>query len=55
MYLFNGMLEQTSAQGIDGGLTQTNKEVYDILVESLRSEIHHLKEEINFLRVIVRS
>lgn len=55
MYLFNGMLEHTSAQGMDGGLTQTNKEVYDILVESLRSEIHHLKEEINFLRVIVRS
>ncbi|QYJ68534.1 helix-turn-helix domain-containing protein [Flavobacterium litorale] len=32
-----------------------NKEVYDILVESLRSEIQHLKEEISFLRVIVKS
>lgn len=55
MYLFNGMVEHTSAQGVDAGLTQTNKEVYDILVESLRSEIQHLKEEVNFLRVIVRS
>jgi transcriptional regulator with XRE-family HTH domain len=32
-----------------------NKEVYDILVESLRSEVQHLKDEVNFLRVIVRS
>jgi transcriptional regulator with XRE-family HTH domain len=32
-----------------------NKEVYDILVESLRSEVQHLKDEISFLRVIVRS
>jgi transcriptional regulator with XRE-family HTH domain len=55
MYLFNGVVEQTSAQGSDAGLTATNKEVYDILVESLRSEIQHLKEEVNFLRVIVRS
>jgi transcriptional regulator with XRE-family HTH domain len=35
--------------------TPTNKEVYDILVESLRSEVQHLKDEISFLRVIVRS
>lgn len=36
-------------------ITPTNKEVYDILVESLRSEVQHLKDEISFLRVIVRS
>jgi transcriptional regulator with XRE-family HTH domain len=37
------------------GFTNANKEVYDILVESLRSEVSHLKEEISFLRAIVRS
>ena len=35
--------------------SNANKEVYDILVDSLRAEIQHLKEEINFLRVIVKS
>lgn len=54
MYLFNGMPE-AGAQIADAAINQTNKEVYDILVESLRSEIQHLKEEVNFLRVIVRS
>lgn len=54
MYLFNGMAEVAN-QSADSGINQTNKEVYDILVESLRSEIQHLKEEVNFLRVIVRS
>lgn len=46
-----------SANDMDGAynLSSTNKEVYDILVESLRSEVQHLKEEINFLRVIVKS
>lgn len=39
----------------NANLNNTNKEVYDILVESLRSEIQHLKEEISFLRVIVKS
>lgn len=54
MYLFNGMAEVNN-QPQESGINQTNKEVYDILVESLRSEIQHLKEEVNFLRVIVRS
>ena len=51
MYLFSEVM----GDGTNGGLTNTNKEVYDILVESLRSEIQHLKDEVNFLRVIVRS
>lgn len=56
MYLFNGMIENTAeVPTAESGLNQTNKEVYDILVESLRAEIQHLKEEVNFLRVIVRS
>ena len=38
MYLFNGMVSQAET-GTDTGLSTTNKEVYDILVESLRSEI----------------
>lgn len=42
-----------SADNQNGGVM--NKEVYDILIESLRSEILHLKEEISFLRVIVKS
>ena len=52
MYLFT---EVMGDGGANGGLTNTNKEVYDILIESLRSEIQHLKDEVNFLRVIVRS
>lgn len=55
MYMFNGMAESGNEQPKESGLTQTNKEVYEILVESLRAEIQHLKEEVNFLRVIVRS
>ena len=53
MYLFNEVLGEQNAES--SGLSHTNKEVYDILVESLRSEIQHLKDEVNFLRVIVRS
>jgi transcriptional regulator with XRE-family HTH domain len=55
MYMFNGMAESGAEHAKESGLTQTNKEVYEILVESLRAEIQHLKEEVNFLRVIVRS
>lgn len=51
--LFNEKEEFVAESGT--GLTSGNKEVYDILVESLRAEINHLKEEINFLRVIVKS
>lgn len=52
-YLFNeANLDQ---EGEADNFSHSNKEVYDILVESLRSEIQHLKEEINFLRVIVKS
>jgi transcriptional regulator with XRE-family HTH domain len=50
--LFN---ETDSGNSENGSMGQGNKEVYDILVESLRAEIQHLKEEINFLRVIVKS
>jgi transcriptional regulator with XRE-family HTH domain len=53
MYLFNEVLGEQNME--NSGLSHTNKEVYDILVESLRSEIQHLKDEVNFLRVIVRS
>jgi transcriptional regulator with XRE-family HTH domain len=41
--------------GDTAGFGGMNKEVYDILVESLTSEIQHLKEEVNFLRTMVRS
>lgn len=50
--LFN---ENEAGSGENGSMAQGNKEVYDILVESLRAEIQHLKEEISFLRVIVKS
>lgn len=49
-YIFN---ETMNGEG--GTFSTSNKEVYDILVESLTSEIQHLKDEINFLRVMVRS
>ncbi|MEE1896699.1 helix-turn-helix domain-containing protein [Flavobacterium rakeshii] len=52
-YLFNEIVSE-SEPGEDM-FNQANKEVYDILVESLKAEIQHLKEEINFLRVIVKS
>ncbi|WP_297334291.1 helix-turn-helix transcriptional regulator [Flavobacterium sp.] len=50
--LFN---ETEAGSSENGGMAHGNKEVYDILVESLRAEIQHLKEEISFLRVIVKS
>lgn len=40
---------------LDVNVNYLFKEVYDILVNSLRAEIQHLKEEIQFLRVIVKS
>ncbi|MEL1244037.1 helix-turn-helix transcriptional regulator [Flavobacterium sp. DGU11] len=49
-YIFNEPMNPNSAV-----FSSSNKEVYDILVESLTSEIQHLKDEINFLRVMVRS
>ncbi len=52
-YLFNDYV-QTNAQENGEMFSQANKEVYDILVESLRAEIAHLKEEISFLRVMVK-
>lgn len=52
-YLFNDYV-QANAQENGEMFSQANKEVYDILVESLRAEIAHLKEEISFLRVMVK-
>ncbi len=52
-YLFNEVMQ--SQDGTAEGFNQANKEVYDILVDSLRAEIQHLKEEISFLRVMVKS
>ena len=52
MYLFNEVLGEQNMES--SGLSHTNKEVYDILVDSLRAEIQHLKEEISFLRVMVK-
>lgn len=56
-YLFNEVMRQNgnNADSESHNLSTSNKEVYDILVESLRAEIHHLKEEIQFLRVIVKN
>jgi len=54
MYLFNEVMGD-GQKAESANFNNTNKEVYDILVESLRSEIQHLKDEVNFLRVIVRS
>jgi len=54
-YLFNDMASTDTAAAGNDNFNHANKEVYDILVDSLRAEIHHLKEEINFLRVIVKS
>jgi len=53
-YLFSEVLSEVQ-EDENGSFNNTNKEVYDILVESLRAEIQHLKDEINFLRVMVRS
>ena len=54
MYLFNEVMGD-GQKADPASFNNANKEVYDILVESLRSEIQHLKDEVNFLRVIVRS
>lgn len=54
-YLFNEVISENFDNGNDEIFNQANKEVYDILVNSLRAEIQHLKDEINFLRVIVKS
>lgn len=53
-YLFNDVMNDLQSDD-NANFTNANKEVYDILVESLRAEIQHLKDEINFLRVMVRS
>lgn len=53
-YLFSEVVNEITDEE-NPSFTNANKEVYDILVESLRAEILHLKEEINFLRVMVRS
>lgn len=52
-HIFNEADTAVATENTDN--LNNNKEVYDILVESLRSEIQHLKEEISFLRVIVKS
>lgn len=52
-YIFNETENSDSTNS--SAISNSNKEVYDILIESLRSEIQHLKEEIDFLRVIVKS
>ncbi|MDV6168211.1 helix-turn-helix transcriptional regulator [Flavobacterium sp. DG1-102-2] len=53
-YLFSEVLNEVPEEET-ASFTNANKEVYDILVESLRAEILHLKDEINFLRVMVKS
>jgi len=53
-YLFSEVLNEVPEEETSS-FTNANKEVYDILVESLRAEILHLKDEINFLRVMVKS
>ena len=52
-YLFNDYIQSTTQENSEM-FSQVNKEVYDILVESLRAEISHLKDEISFLRVMVK-
>jgi transcriptional regulator with XRE-family HTH domain len=53
-YLFNEVMNEIQ-EDENLPFNNANKEVYDILVESHRAEIQHLKDEINFLRVMVRS
>lgn len=53
-YLFNEVAGEIHDED-NPAFTNSNKEVYDILVDSLRAEIQHLKDEITFLRVMVRS
>lgn len=52
-YLFNEGPADVNAK--PDSFSQSNKEVYDILVDSLRAEIQHLKEEVSFLRVMMKS
>lgn len=53
-YLFSDVAtEGTGEEPV--AFSNANKEVYDILVESLRAEVQHLKDEVSFLRVMVRS
>jgi transcriptional regulator with XRE-family HTH domain len=54
----NYLFSDVAAEGSDEeavAFSSANKEVYDILVESLRAEVQHLKDEVSFLRVMVRS
>lgn len=53
-YLFSEIMSEIQDDE-QPNFSNANKEVYDILVESLRSEIQHLKDEVSFLRVMVRS
>jgi transcriptional regulator with XRE-family HTH domain len=53
-FLFNEVMQNGTDTERDS-FSHANKEVYDILVDSLRAEIQHLKEEISFLRVMVKS
>ena len=53
-YLFSEIMSEIQDEE-QPNFSNANKEVYDILVESLRSEIQHLKDEVSFLRVMVRS
>jgi transcriptional regulator with XRE-family HTH domain len=53
-YIFNEVISEIKEEEISS-FSNANKEVYDILVESLRAEIQHLKDEISFLRAMVRS
>lgn len=52
-YLFSEVMQLTT-NGEGENFKHANKEVYDILVDSLRAEIQHLKEEISFLRIMVK-
>ena len=52
-YLFNEGPADINAS--PESFSSSNKEVYDILVDSLRAEISHLKEEVSFLRVMMKS
>ena len=54
-YLFNELVHGEGQQQDGENFSHANKEVYDILINSLRAEIQHLKEEISFLRVMVKS
>lgn len=53
-YLFSDVEHQIT-EDEQPSFSNANKEVYDMLVESLRAEVQHLKDEVSFLRVMVRS